>query len=103
MQIVLIVHNHEVNLHYYLRDMFNLQCGATDTVVFMGTEVVSSFRGNITASGAKVDDFKGPDDMLRFVKMAASKYGVSLRKANERESDEWDSMEFYLKSNPGVM
>ena len=99
----LMVLNNQDNLHYYLRDMIKLQCGATDTVVFRGTEVVASFRGKITASGAKVDDFKGPDDMLRFVKMTASKYGVSLRKDNERESDEWDSMEFYLKSNPGVM
>ena len=99
----LMVLNTQDNLHVYLRDRIKDQCGATEAAVFRGTEVVASFKGKITASGAKVEDFKGSVDLLRFVKMTASKYGVSLRKESERESDEWDSMEFYLKSNPGVM
>ena len=86
-----------------LRDRIKEQCGATEAAVFRGTDVVGSFKGKVTASGAKVEDFKGPMDIMRFVKMTASKYGVSLRKDSERESDEWDSMEFYLKSNPGIM
>ncbi|MBE6517481.1 MAG: ATP-dependent helicase [Thermoplasmata archaeon] len=99
----LMVLNTQDNLHVYLRDRIKEQCGATEAAVFRGTDVVGSFKGKVTASGAKVEDFKGPIDIMRFVKMTASKYGVSLRKESERESDEWDSMEFYLKSNPGVM
>ena len=99
----LMVLNTQDNLHVYLRDRIKDQCGATEAAVFRGSDVVASFRGKITASGAKVEEFKGPMDILRFVKMTASKYGVSLRKDSDRESDEWDSMEFYLKSNPGVM
>ena len=99
----LMVLNTQDNLHVYLRDRIKEQCGATEAAVFRGTDVVGSFKGKVTASGAKVEDFKGPMDIMRFVKMTASKYGVSLRKESERESDEWDSMEFYLKSNPGVM
>ena len=99
----LMVLNTQDNLHVYFRDRIKEQCGATEAAVFRGTEVVGSFKGKITASGAKVEDFKGGVDVLRFVKMTASKYGVSLRKDSERESDEWDSMEFYLKSNPGIM
>ena len=92
--------NNQDNLHLYLRPRLKTVTGsATDSVVMRGTTVVGWFKGKVTASGAKVEDFQGDGTAYRFLKMVASSLGVSIEK-KDTEIDDWNIAEFYAKTNP---
>lgn len=94
--------NTQDNLHLYLRNYIKKNVGATECVIFNGTEIIGSFKGKMTATGAKVADFKGDDTAMRFIKETAKKLGVRIEDGRAQEDDDWDVSEFYLKTNPGV-
>ena len=92
--------NNQDNLHLYLRPrMKDVTGSATDSVVFRGTQIIGWFKGKVTASGAKVDDFQGDSSAFRFVKMMASSLGVSIVD-KDTEMDDWSISDFYAKTNP---
>ncbi|MDR1403978.1 MAG: ATP-dependent helicase [Candidatus Methanoplasma sp.] len=94
--------NTQDNLHTYLRDMIKEECGATKCVVFDGTDIVGSFSGKISQSGAKVGDFRGSDKAYRFMRETAKSLGVKIEETKPQEEEDWDVSEFYLKTNPGA-
>jgi len=100
----LLLLNTQDNLHVYLRDMIKRERGATECVVFDGTEIIGGFSGKISSSGAKVEGFRGSEKAYRHMKDTAKALGVKIeeRKASEEEED-WDVSEFYLKTNPGAI
>jgi ATP-dependent Lhr-like helicase len=98
----LLLLNTQDNLHLYLRDMIKRECGATECVVFDGTEIIGSFSGKISASGAKVENFKGNDKAYRHMKDVARSLGVKIEERKQPEEEDWDVSEFYLKTNPGA-
>ena len=59
--------NTQDNLHVYFRDMIKKEAGATENVVFKGTRIIGSFKGKMTISGAKVEDFKGSSEAKRYL------------------------------------
>lgn len=99
----LMILNNQDNLHLYLRSRLKeFTEFPTDTVVFRGTEVIGYFKGKVTASGAKVEDFKGGDDAYRYVKAVANSLGMSIVKKDDMDDDDWGVSEFYSKTNPGA-
>ncbi len=93
--------NTQDNLSLYLREYIKGVCGTTRAVVMRGTEIIGSFKGKISASGAKVEEFEGSDRASRVLKEAAQSVGVRLESEREREDDDWDVSEFYSKLNLG--
>jgi len=97
----LLVLNTQDNLHIYLRDMIKKEFG-TENVIFKGTKMIGAFKGKLTASGAKVGDFKGSDEAYRFIRETATSLGVRITET-DKDEDDWDVSEFYLKTNPGAI
>ncbi|MCL1979114.1 MAG: ATP-dependent helicase, partial [Methanomassiliicoccaceae archaeon] len=95
--------NTQDNLHVYLREMIKRECGATECVVFDGTKIIGSFFGKISASGAKVEGFKGSSKAYRQMKDVAKSVGVKIEETKPPEDEDWDVSEFYLKTNPGAI
>lgn len=93
--------NTQDNLHLYLRDMIKREYG-TENVIFDGTEMIGAFKGKLTASGAKVEEFKGSDAAYRFLRETATSLGVRIVE-KDPEDEDWDVSEFYLKTNPGAL
>ena len=92
--------NNQDNLHLYLRQRLKQDTdAATDSVVMRGTSVIGSFKGKLTSSGAKIEDFKGDNAAYRFLRMTASSLGIVIDK-DTSEADDWDISDFYLKTNP---
>lgn len=95
--------NSQDNLHIYLRGMIKAETGAgANSVIFSGTRIVGSFKGKVCTSGAKVEEFQGSDRAARILKEAAQSVGVSLETQRQRDDDDWDVSEFYLKVNTGA-
>ena len=93
--------NNQDNLHLYLRPYLKETTGSfTDSVVMRGTKVIGWFKGKLTASGAKVEDFQGDPAAYRYLRMVASSVGVTIDES-DKEVDEWTISEFYAKTNPG--
>ena len=100
----MILLNNQDNLHVYLRDYIRREAEATDSVILKGTKIIASFKGKVTASGAKVEDFTGSPEAKRFLKNTAASMGVSIEDNRRADEDkDWDVSEFYLKANPGVL
>jgi len=93
--------NTQDNLHVYLRNLVKQECGASENVVFRGTKIIGSFKGKLTVTGAKIEDLKGNDDALRFIKNLMMQLGVSSTDRAKEEDKDWDVCEFYHKTNPG--
>lgn len=99
----LLLLNTQDNLHVYLRNLIKREVGATENVIFKGTRIIGSFKGKLTVSGAKVEDFKGTDEAQRFLKETAISFGVKIEKEEDPDDRDWNVSEFYLKTNPGAI
>ena len=96
--------NTQDNLHVYLREMIKREAGATENVIFKGTKIIGSFKGKMTISGAKVEDFKGSPEAKRFLKDTSISLGVKMEDTQRIQEDkDWDVSEFYIKTNPGAI
>jgi ATP-dependent Lhr-like helicase len=94
--------NTQDNLHIYLRDMLKKEVGSTKSVVFSGVRVIGSFKGKVSPSGTKVEDFEGSDMAYRTIKEAAQSVGASIETPVQREDDEWDICTMTTKLNLGL-
>ena len=96
--------NTQDNLHVYLRQHIKGEIGQSRAVIFEGTKISGSFDGKLTHAGSKVENFEGSDRAYRFLSDSARSLGVSIESGRSVEQDDdWDAVEFYLKSNPGAV
>lgn len=96
--------NTQDNLHVYLRDMIKRDVNSTSNVIFRGTKIIGSFKGKMTISGAKVEEFEGSPEAKRYLKEVAISLGVRLDKDQRvQEDNDWDVSEFFIKTNPGAI
>ena len=86
----------------YLRDIIKRETGSSKAVIFNGSRIVGSFKGKLCSSGVKVEEFEGTDGAARILKETAQALGQRLDSQREREDDDWDVSEFYMKVNPGA-
>ncbi|AGI48517.1 Lhr-like helicase [Thermoplasmatales archaeon BRNA1] len=94
--------NTQDNLSLYLRDDIKAEVGSTASVVFSGTKIIGSFKGRITPTDAKVDDFKGSDLARKFISDTARSYGVAITTKVVIEDEDWETSDFYSRMNPGI-
>ena len=98
-----IILNTQDNLHLYLRNRIKKEIGATEAVVLRDCKVIGSFKGKLTISGAKIEDFKGSDEAWRAIKMSAISLGVRIDDEGNQVDEDWDVSEFYIRTNPGAI
>ena len=97
-----LILNTQDNLHLYLRDIIKKECGATKSVIFSGTRIIGSFKGKLCGAGVKIEEFEGSDRADRILREAAQALGMRLDTERQREDEDWDVSEFYIKVNPGA-
>jgi ATP-dependent Lhr-like helicase len=93
--------NTQDNLHVYIRDMIKQECGSSENVIISGTRIIGSFKGKLTVTGAKIDDLRGSDEAVKFVKDLSTALGVAPDRKKKEEDKDWDICEFYHKTHPG--
>ncbi len=94
--------NTQDNLSLYLRDIIKKECGGSVSVVFSGTKIIGHFKGKLTPTSAKVEDFEGSDIAKKYLEDLAHIYGVQLVEGREPMDDDWEASEFYNRVNPGL-
>lgn len=94
--------NTQDNLSLYLRDYIKRECGSSVSVIFSGTTIIGHFKGKLTPTSAKVEEFEGSDMAKKFLEDLSHIYGVSLDKKRDDFDDDWDASEFYNRTNPGL-
>ncbi len=96
--------NTQDSLHVYLRDMIKNDVRSSSNIIFRGTRVIGSFKGKMTISGAKVEEFEGSPEARRYLKEVAISLGVRMDKDQRVQEDkDWDVSEFFIKTNPGAV
>ncbi len=95
--------NSQDNLHVFIRPYIKERSGYSNSTIISGTDIIGSFTGRTTYAGSKVDDFKGSDRGYKYLSDAARSLGVTMEQNKVKEEDDWDAVEFYLKSNPGAL
>jgi len=71
-------------------------------VIIKGTDIIGSFKGKLTLTGAKVEDFKGNPEAKRTLRLIARQCGVRLDDRKKEEDKEWSDSEYYERMNPGA-
>lgn len=94
--------NTQDNLSLYLRDIIKKECGGTVSVIFSGTKIIGHFKGKLTPTSAKVEEFEGSDMARKYLEDLAHLYGIQLIEGREPVDDDWEASEFYSKVNPGL-
>ena len=96
--------NSQDNLHVFIRPLIKTESGQSGPVIIKGTEVIGSFKGRLTYASSKIDDFEGSNRAYTYLNTIARSLGVAIGKeAGAEPEEDWDAVEFYLKSNPGAL
>ncbi|MBE6527410.1 MAG: ATP-dependent helicase [Thermoplasmata archaeon] len=96
--------NSQDNLAHFLRKEIKESASTMRSAVFLGTKVAGTFKGKVVPGEAKVEEFSGSDEAWDFLAETARSYGISLapRRRDDLDEMDWESSEFYSRTNPGV-
>jgi ATP-dependent Lhr-like helicase len=93
----------EDNLYQFMRAAFrDLIPQGGRFAVFKGTALVGSFDGKVRDGELEVTDMDGDPDVKRIVDTYARMLGRRLRAGVGEGMTDWEVMEFYEKSHPGI-
>ncbi|MCJ7561436.1 MAG: hypothetical protein MUO84_00290, partial [Thermoplasmata archaeon] len=93
----------EDNIVGYLRAGFRDSLPETGRyAVYSGSKLIGSFIGRIVQNKLVVDDLQSEDDCAEVMASFAKRLGVALSDRAESSLSEWEIMEFYRKSHPGM-
>jgi len=93
----------EDNLTQYLRAAFrDLMPETGRHAVFRGASMIGSFEGKVSGSKLLVSDLQGSEDCEEIIGRHARKLGVALAERGEGRISDWEIMDFYQRTHPGV-
>jgi ATP-dependent Lhr-like helicase len=70
--------------------------------IFKGVSLIGSFDARLKAGRLEVADLEGSDECEEIVASYARKLGLALAEREEGRMSEWEVMEFYQKTHPGL-
>ncbi|MGQ9588264.1 MAG: DNA glycosylase AlkZ-like family protein, partial [Thermoplasmata archaeon] len=92
------------NLTQYLKASFrDLLPEAGRYSVFQGTRLVGSFWGKLKGNKLEVSDLRGEPECAEIVSAYSRRIGLALISRDEGRISDWEIMEFYQKSHPGMV
>jgi len=93
----------EDNLTQYLRAAFrDLMPETGRYAVFRGTNVVGSFGGKMHGGKLLVSDVQGGEECEELIDRYARKLGLALAERGEGRISDWEVMDFYQRTHPGI-
>ena len=98
-----VVLSPEDNLTQYLRAGYRDLLPETGRHgIFRGVALIGSFEGHLKAGRLQVTNLEGDPECDRIVSAYAKKLGLALADREEGRIPEWEIMEFFQKSHPGL-
>ncbi len=98
-----VVLSPEDNLTQYLRAGFRELLPETGRyAVFKGTSLIGSFDGRIKAGRLQVSDLKGDPECEQIIEDYARLLGLALSEKEAGRISDWEVMDFYQRTHPGV-
>ena len=98
-----VVLSPEDNLVLYLRSGFRDLLPETGRhAIFRGVTLIGSFSGRLKGGRLELDDISGEPECEQIVSEYARKLGLALTDREEGRIAEWEIMEFFQKSHPGL-
>jgi len=98
-----VVLSPEDNLVLYLRAGFRDLLPETGRhAIFRGVSLIGSFSGRLKGGRLELDDISGEPECEQIVSEYARKLGLALTDREEGRIAEWEIMEFFQKSHPGL-
>jgi hypothetical protein len=70
--------------------------------IFQGTKVIGSFEGKIKAGRFEVSDLQGDPTCPEIVGAYAHSLGLALTDRDEGSVSDWEIMDFYQRTHPGL-
>ncbi len=93
----------EDNLTLYLRAAFRDLTPETGRyAVLKGTSVIGSFEGKIHGGKLLVSDVQGEQECEEIIDKYAKRLGLALAERGEGKISDWEVMDFYQRTHPGV-
>ena len=93
----------EDNLVLYLRSGYRDLLPETGRhAIFNGTTLIGSFRGHVRGGRLEIDDLTGEPGCEQIAQEFAKKLGLAMFDREEGRIPEWEIMEFFQKSHPGL-
>jgi ATP-dependent Lhr-like helicase len=93
----------EDNLVLFLRAGYRALLPETGRyAIFKGPALIGSFEGRMKGGKLEVSDLKGSDECTDIVSSYARRLGLALSEREEGRMSEWEIMEFYQKTHPGM-
>jgi ATP-dependent Lhr-like helicase len=98
-----VVLSPEDNLVLYLRAGFRDLLPETGRhAIFSGATLVGSFNGRLKGGRLEIDSLTGEPDCAQIISEYAKRLGLALTDREEGRIPEWEIMEFFQKSHPGL-
>ncbi len=98
-----IVLSPEDNLTQYLRASFRFVLPETGRqAIFRGTELIGSFLGRLKGGTLEVAEVIGGPECEEIIEEHARRLGLALAEREEGRIPDWEIMDFYQRSHPGV-
>jgi ATP-dependent Lhr-like helicase len=93
----------EDNLTQYLRASFrDLMPDTGRHAVFLGSNMIGSFEGKVHGNKLLVSDIQGGPECEELIDKHARKLGLALADRGEGRISDWEIMDFYQRTHPGV-
>lgn len=94
--------NTQDNLYLFLRPWIKENADSNRVPVIEGTEVIGHFKGKLYSGCYDVEDFKGEARAWSFVTELGRKCGAPTKTIVVEDDIDWESSEFYSRTNPGI-
>ena len=93
----------EDNLTQYLRASFRDLLPETGRhAVFRGVELIGSFDGRVRGGRLEVANAQGDEEVRAAISKYARTLGLALRDREEGQISDWEIMDFYQRTHPGM-
>lgn len=94
--------NTQDNLYLFLKPYIREKAGSMRVPVFEGSEIIGHFKGKLYGGNYEVEDFKGEQRAWSLVTELGRKCGARIRTISVEDDMDWESSEFYSRTNPGI-
>jgi hypothetical protein len=93
----------EDNLTLYLRTAFrDLMPETGRYAVFRGPTMIGSFEGKVSGNKLIISEIEGGQECEELIDKYARRLGLALSERGEGRISDWEIMDFYQRTHPGV-
>jgi hypothetical protein len=89
------------NLSYFLQPQIRERYGTWCYVAFRGPEMVGAFKAKKKGKDLFLYELVGGPEIKKMVVKHVRELGMTIREPDDRETPDWELMDFYERTHPG--